>query len=55
VSERLLRILESFDLSRPVRKPAQLMDELGVSRASIYRDLKALEEAGLLERVADRG
>ncbi|WP_238160186.1 IclR family transcriptional regulator [Pigmentiphaga sp. H8] len=55
MSERLLRILESFDLSRPVRKPAQLMDELGVSRASIYRDLKALEEAGLLERVADRG
>ncbi|MDH2238540.1 HTH domain-containing protein [Pigmentiphaga sp. GD03639] len=55
MSERLLRILGSFDLSRPVRKPAQLMAELGVSRASIYRDLKALEEAGLLERVADRG
>lgn len=55
MSERLLRILGSFDLGRPVRKPAQLMVELGVSRASIYRDLKALEEAGLLERVADRG
>jgi len=55
MSARLLRILASFDLSRPVRKPAELMAELGVSRASIYRDLKALEEAGLLERVADRG
>ncbi|VCU70987.1 HTH-type transcriptional regulator YiaJ [Pigmentiphaga humi] len=55
MSDRLLRILGSFDLDHPVRKPAQLMDELGVSRASIYRDLKALETAGLLERVADRG
>jgi len=55
MSDRLLRILASFDLSHPVRKPAQLMAELGVSRASIYRDLKALEAAGLLERVADRG
>ena len=52
---RLLRILASFDLSRPVLKPAELMDELGVSRASIYRDLADLEHAGLLERVADRG
>jgi DNA-binding IclR family transcriptional regulator len=52
---RLLRILSSFDLSRPVRKPADMMRELGVSRASIYRDLAALERAGLLERVADRG
>lgn len=52
---RLLRILASFDLSRPVLKPAALMEELGASRASIYRDLATLEAAGLLERVADRG
>lgn len=55
MSERLLRILGSFDLDHPVRKPAELMDELGVSRASIYRDLRALEQAGLLERVPERG
>lgn len=52
---RLPRILSSFDLTRPVRRPQELMRELGVSRASIYRDIKDLEQAGLLERVAGRG
>ncbi len=55
VDHRVLRILASFDLEHPVRKPAELMKELGVSRASIYRDLAALEGAGMLERVAGRG
>lgn len=52
---RLPRILASFDLAHPIRRPAELMRELGVSRASIYRDLADLEQAGLLERVAGRG
>lgn len=54
-THRLLRILGLFDLSRPVITPEWLMEELGVSRASIYRDLGQLASAGLLERVADRG
>lgn len=52
---RLPRILAAFDLAHPVLKPADLMRDLGVSRASIYRDLANLEQAGLLERVAGRG
>jgi DNA-binding IclR family transcriptional regulator len=54
-THRILRILGLFDLSRPVITPEWLMAELGVSRASIYRDLGQLASAGLLERVADRG
>lgn len=52
---RLPRILAAFDLAHPVLRPADLMRDLGVSRASIYRDLADLEQAGLLERVAGRG
>ena len=54
-TNRMLRILGLFDLSRPVITPEWLMEQLGVSRASIYRDLGQLASAGLLERVADRG
>ena len=54
-TERMLRILGLFRLDRPVITPEWLMQELGVSRASVYRDLGLLANAGMLERVADRG
>jgi DNA-binding IclR family transcriptional regulator len=54
-THRMLRIIGLFNLSRPVITPEWLMQELGVSRASIYRDLGQLAAVGLLERVADRG
>ena len=54
-TNRMLRILGLFELSRPVITPEWLMNELGVSRASIYRDLSQLVKVGMLERVAERG
>lgn len=54
-ANRLLRILSLFDLSRPVITPEWLVEQLGVSRASVYRDLGQLAGAGMLERVPDRG
>jgi DNA-binding IclR family transcriptional regulator len=54
-SNRLLTILGLFGLDRPVITPEWLMQELGVSRASIYRDLGQLAAVGMLERVAERG
>jgi DNA-binding IclR family transcriptional regulator len=54
-TNRALRILGLFELSRPVITPEWLMKELNVSRASVYRDLGQLADAGMLERVADRG
>jgi DNA-binding IclR family transcriptional regulator len=54
-ANRMLRILSYFDLTRPVLTPELLMAELGVSRASVYRDLAQLAQAGLIERVAERG
>lgn len=52
---RVLRILASFSLDRPVLSVPWLVTELGASRASIYRDVQSLVEAGLLERVEGRG
>ena len=54
-ASRMLRILGLFDLGRPVITPEWLMAELGVSCASIYRDLGQLAQAGMLEKVANRG
>jgi len=52
---RTFQILSMFSLETPVLHPSALMRAFGVSRASIYRDLQALEQAGLLERVAGQG
>lgn len=54
-TNRILRILSLFNVTRPVVTPEELIREFGVSRASVYRDLAQLTEAGLIERVADRG
>ena len=54
-TNRMLRILGLFRPERPVITPEWLITELGVSRASVYRDLSQLARAGMLERVADRG
>jgi len=52
---RMLRILELFAPDRPLITPEWLVEQLGVSRASVYRDLHQLTRVGLLERVAERG
>lgn len=52
---RTLRILSLFSLARPVLSVPWLMAQLEASRASVYRDVQALVEAGLLERVDGRG
>lgn len=52
---RLLRILECFSVEHPVIAPDWLMQHMGASRASIYRDLRQLSQAGILERLDDRG
>ncbi|WP_250518384.1 HTH domain-containing protein [Caballeronia sp. ATUFL_M1_KS5A] len=48
---RLLLILEAFRLDRPVVSLKGLMLELGVSRATVYRDLQQLEEGGYIDRL----
>jgi len=48
--ERRLVIMERVR-SRPLVKPGELADELGVSIETIRRDLVALEEDGLVRRV----
>jgi DNA-binding IclR family transcriptional regulator len=52
---RALRILGLFSLDRPVLSIPMLMASLRASRATVYRDLRALVEVGLLERVDARG
>ena len=52
---RLLEILGSFTLERPVISPDWFMEHLGVSRATIFRDLRHLADAGMVERLDDRG
>lgn len=54
-SHRVLRILGLFSLERPVLSVPWLVEQLQASRASVYRDVLALVEAGLLERVDARG
>lgn len=51
----MLRILGLFSPDRPLITPDWLVEQLGVSRASVYRDLHQLTQVGMLERVADRG
>ena len=52
---RALRILGLFSLDRPVLSIPMLMASLRASRATVYRDVRALVEVGLLERVDARG
>ena len=52
---RLLEILGSFTLERSVISPEWFMEHLGVSRATIFRDLSKLADAGMVERLDDRG
>jgi DNA-binding IclR family transcriptional regulator len=54
-TQRMLRILGLFAPDRPLITPEWLVEQFGVSRASVYRDLQQLTQVGLLERVADRG
>lgn len=52
---RTLRILEQFTVERSVLPADWLVNQLGVSRASIYRDIHELVDTGLLEKVDGRG
>ena len=54
-TNRMLRILGFFSLDRPLITPEWLMEALGASRASVYRDLGQLTRVGMLERVNHRG
>lgn len=51
---RVLRILEAFAREHDILTPELLMAQLGASRASIYRDLRQLCQAGLVERIDGR-
>lgn len=51
---RVLRILEAFAREHDILTPELLMTQLGASRASIYRDLQQLCQAGLVERIDGR-
>jgi len=53
--DRILSLLALFSAQQPVLTPARAMAALGVSRASAYRYLLRLEEAGFVERVPERG
>lgn len=52
---RALQILGLFTVEQPVLSVEWLVGHLGVSRASVYRDIQDLVLAGLLEKVDARG
>lgn len=52
---RALQILGLFTVERPVLSVDWLVERLQVSRASVYRDIQELVQAGLLEKVDTRG
>lgn len=52
---RALQVLGLFTVERPVLSVEWLVERLGVSRASVYRDIQDLVLAGLLEKVDARG
>lgn len=52
---RVLRILGLFSVEQPVLSIQAMMDRLDASRATVYRDVQELLEAGLLEKVDSRG
>lgn len=47
--KRLSRLIRIIDKSTSLRciKPAGLAEDLGVSKRTVYRDIKVLEEAGI--------
>lgn len=49
--ERMLGILGLFDETRPEWTPAELAEQLGTSRPTLYRYLKTLKGAGLVASV----
>jgi DNA-binding IclR family transcriptional regulator len=50
---RGLQVLEQFSRSEPLLTGAELAKRLGLPRASVFRILTTLEQAGYLERQAD--
>lgn len=53
--ERMLGLLDLFTPSASVRSVADLVNYLGTSRSTSYRYIKALQDAGLIEAVANGG
>src|SRR6516164_11148811 len=51
--ERMLGLLDLFTPSASVRPVTDLVNYLGTSRSTSYRYIKALNEAGLIEAVAN--
>jgi DNA-binding IclR family transcriptional regulator len=52
---RTLRVLGLFTVEQPVLSVDGLVQRLQASRASVYRDVQELVQAGLLEKVDARG
>lgn len=52
---RTLQVLGMFTVEQPVLSVEWLVERLQVSRASVYRDVQELVQAGLLEKVDARG
>lgn len=52
---RTLQVLGMFTVEQPVLSIDGLVERLQVSRASVYRDVQELMQAGLLEKVDARG